>query len=718
MLDDEPATLELAHERAEELVPTPDGRRLEVVEEREVGAAAPRACTIELGAQRVARRATRPARRPRDSAGRPRGDTLASTGRCPHPAVSARSARTATCRCARGWICSPPTRARRVRPRARCTACATAPATRLSSRMTTTAIDWASFAFAVAGRAYATDYSGAVVLDIGAAQGLLRRIRARVTAHAASSRTSPSRRTSRSSSADGRSATGARRRVARSARAAVDAERRRGRSPRDGRLMGPCARTRRTRSPSTRSASSASRSRHSPTSSRRRPTLARGGALVVKMNIEGAECSAILGTPAERVAGRRRGLRRDAPMGVMRRRRARRTARARRPQPRSERAILRLFACVAKNSPRSGRRTRSHVRLASTVARARAPSDARMPLVAEHVAQRPLERLRVAGLDEPAVLAVDEAVAARDRLRPRHDDRLRRAPSPGAARWSRRSSCCRGRGARRRAPRRAGSASPRTEGRSRPRRSAAARRARARGRAWSRRGTNGSAAPTRPRAGARRRGAGLHRSRRRRRLPVDSPARTRARRRRTERTRRASTRRSDSSHRRSSSASNSLYASTAAHDASERRVQPPHALRAQLRETLGKPDRDVDQRRPHPPRPVQEHQRDADRVDGGEDDVGAIRAPERAEHRREVAAVAARPLERRLQRGAGRARPAGQAVPRARGCATSSSPARRAGRGRRGGSARPTRAGPRARARRAESHGRHGRRRPRAREVR
>ena len=47
-----------------------------------------------------------------------------------------------------------------------------------------------------------------------------------------------------------------------------------------------------------------------------------------------------------------------------------------------------------------------------------------MPLVAQHLTQRALERMRVARLDEPAVLAVDEAVAARDRLRPRHDDRL------------------------------------------------------------------------------------------------------------------------------------------------------------------------------------------------------------------------------------------------------------------------------------------------------
>ncbi len=148
------------------------------------------------------------------------------------------------------------------------------------------------------------------------------------------------------------------------------------------------------------------------------------------------------------------------------------------------------------------------------------------------------------------------------------------------------------------------------------------------------------------------------------------------------------------------------------------RVQPPNALRAQLRQTLGKPDRDVDQRRTHPPRRVQEHQRDTDRVDGGEDDVRAIRAPERGEHRREVAAVAARPLERGLQSVAGRARPAGRLLRRARGCARSSSPARRAGRGRRGDSARPIRAGPRAPRAWAESHGRHGRRRPRAREVR
>ena len=90
------------------------------------------------------------------------------------------------------------------------------------------------------------------------------------------------------------------------------------------------------------------------------------------------------------------------------------------------------------------------------------------------------------------------------------------------------------------------------------------------------------------------------------------------------------------------------------------RVQAPHVLRAQLRETLGEADRDVDQRRPHPSCPVQEHQRDADRVDRGEDDIGTIRTPKRGEHRGEVAAVAARPLEGRLQTGAGRARPAGR----------------------------------------------------------
>ena len=46
------------------------------------------------------------------------------------------------------------------------------------------------------------------------------------------------------------------------------------------------------------------------------------------------------------------------------------------------------------------------------------------PFVAENLLQRALEHLVVAGRDEPAVLAVDEPVPGRDRLRARDDDGL------------------------------------------------------------------------------------------------------------------------------------------------------------------------------------------------------------------------------------------------------------------------------------------------------
>jgi len=68
VLDDDATTLELSHERAEKLVPTTRGWRLEVVEESEVGVAAMRACSIELRAHTRCRRATHPARGSRDCA--------------------------------------------------------------------------------------------------------------------------------------------------------------------------------------------------------------------------------------------------------------------------------------------------------------------------------------------------------------------------------------------------------------------------------------------------------------------------------------------------------------------------------------------------------------------------------------------------------------------------------------------------------------------------
>ena len=87
------------------------------------------------------------------------------------------------------------------------------------------------------------------------------------------------------------------------------------------------------------------------------------------------------------------------------------------------------------------------------------------------------------------------------------------------------------------------------------------------------------------------------------------------------------------------------------------RIEASHALRAQPCEALRKPDRDVDERRPHPPCPVDEHERDPDRVNRRKDHVGTVGAAQRGENRGEVAAVATRVLEHGLRCSAGSARP-------------------------------------------------------------
>ena len=79
------------------------------------------------------------------------------------------------------------------------------------------------------------------------------------------------------------------------------------------------------------------------------------------------------------------------------------------------------------------------------------------------------------------------------------------------------------------------------------------------------------------------------------------------------------------------------------------RVQLPEGIREQtlrrsapeLREPLRKADRRVHDRRPHAAEPSEERERDADGVDGREDDVGAVRCVERRQHAREVARVPA-----------------------------------------------------------------------------
>ena len=62
---------------------------------------------------------------------------------------------------------------------------------------------------------------------------------------------------------------------------------------------------------------------------------------------------------------------------------------------------------------------------------------------------------------------------------------------------------------------------------------------------------------------------------------------------------------------------------------------------AELREPLRKPDRRVDDRRLHATEPTEERERDADRVDGREDDVGTVQLAKRRDDAREVARVSA-----------------------------------------------------------------------------
>ena len=89
-------------------------------------------------------------------------------------------------------------------------------------------------------------------------------------------------------------------------------------------------------------------------------------------------------------------------------------------------------------------------------------------------------------------------------------------------------------------------------------------------------------------------------------------------------------------------------------------VHASHALRAKTRKPLGKPDGGVHERWSNSSRPVEEHERNPDRVHSGENDARAVRAAQRREHRLEVAAVASRALQSRLHRRTGRARPGGR----------------------------------------------------------
>ena len=167
-LDREPPTLELAHERAKELVPAPGGRRRELVEEREVGAAAPRPKKVDLGVEPRCDLTSLSTCRPHD-ASRLHGDTVTSRGSMPSSSRLLLAARHRDLPLrARVDLLRAQT-ARRVR-QARAYAVRVGPATVFLSD-DDYEIDWASFAFVAVDDAYAGDYRDAFVVDLGAHKG-------------------------------------------------------------------------------------------------------------------------------------------------------------------------------------------------------------------------------------------------------------------------------------------------------------------------------------------------------------------------------------------------------------------------------------------------------------------------------------------------------------------------------------------------------------------
>jgi FkbM family methyltransferase len=141
---------------------------------------------------------------------------------------------------------------------------------------------------------------------------------------------------------------------------------------------------------------------------------------VVKVNIEGAECSAVLETPPSAWSEVSEAFVETHPWSScdaesLAAHLAPRASGA--PRVRSRPSC----ACVAED-----RLDPIDVPIPCEVAldglaRAR-PECASVPLVAQHLPQDTLERVGVAGRDDPAVLPVDESVAGRDRARAGDDD--------------------------------------------------------------------------------------------------------------------------------------------------------------------------------------------------------------------------------------------------------------------------------------------------------
>ena len=91
-----------------------------------------------------------------------------------------------------------------------------------------------------------------------------------------------------------------------------------------------------------------------------------------------------------------------------------------------------------------------------------------------------------------------------------------------------------------------------------------------------------------------------------------------------------------------------------------REVQPPHAFIAKLHEPLGQPDRGVHDRPPDETDPLQQDQRNPNRVDGRENHIGRVGNSQGRQNRREVAAVAAETIEHPAGQAADHPRPDGR----------------------------------------------------------
>ena len=243
-------------------------------------------------------------------------------------------------------------RAQDARAARDCTRVRYGAATRLSLEHDDYDVDWASFSVRGHGGIYDVPYRRTPSCSTSApTRATSAHTRSR-TAQLRSSRTSRRTANARSARADRHRVVDATaQRVDDSSRVAVDATCGRRRAPRHGGILGTRARAAGELGGARGRDRVGGRRGDSPTSSRASRSHSAGRRLVVKVNIEGAECSAILGTPPRR--GRR------SRRSSSRRIRGRRAAPTRSPHSSSAPASARVESAPPCGAPHASRRTAS-----------------------------------------------------------------------------------------------------------------------------------------------------------------------------------------------------------------------------------------------------------------------------------------------------------------------------------------------------------------------